>query len=150
MEAIINKKARFNFALEDTFEAGIVLQGWEVKPILGRKINLDASYVVIRDGEIFLLNSQVIIAKTTNASDNAESTRTRKLLMKKSQIMQLIGKVEQKGYTLIATKVYRSRGKIKVEIALAKGKNQTDKRETVKQREWEIEKAQMFKKVSKG
>jgi SsrA-binding protein len=146
MEAIINKKARFNFALEDTYEAGIVLEGWEVKPILGRKINLDASYVIIRDGELYLLNAQVIPAKTTNNSDKPESTRTRKLLLKKTQIMQLIGKVEQKGYTLIATKVYRNRGKIKVEIALAKGKKEHDKRETIKQRDWEMEKAQMFKK----
>ncbi len=150
MEAIINKKARFNFALEDTFEAGIVLEGWEVKPILGRKINLDASYVVIRDGELYLLNAQVIPAQTTNSSDKTEATRTRKLLMKKNQIMQLIGKVEQKGYTLIATKVYRNRGKIKVEIALAKGKKEFDKRETIKQRDWEMEKAQMFKKGAKA
>lgn len=150
MEAIINKKARFNFSLEDTYEAGIVLEGWEVKPILGRKINLDASHVVIRDGELYLLNAQVIPAQTTNNYDKPEATRTRKLLLKKSQIMQLIGKVEQKGYTLIATKVYRNRGKIKVEIALAKGKKEHDKREAIKQRDWEMEKAQLFKKGTKS
>ena len=99
---------------------------------------------------IYLLNAQVIPAQTTNNYDKPEATRTRKLLLKKSQIMQLIGKVEQKGYTLIATKVYRNRGKIKVEIALAKGKKEHDKREAIKQRDWEMEKAQLFKKGTKS
>lgn len=150
MESIINKKARFNFAIEDTYEAGIVLQGWEVKPILARKVNLDASYVIIRDGEIYLFNAQINPEKTTNYSDKAESTRSRKLLLKKSQIMQLIGKVEQKGYTIVVTKVYTNRNKIKVEIALAKGKKEYDKRETIKTRDWEIEQAKLFKKSTKA
>ena len=150
MEAIINKKARFNFAIEDTYEAGIVLEGWEVKPILGRKINLDASHVVIKDGELFLLNAQVIPEKTTNSSDPVEATRTRKLLLKKSQIMQLIGKVQEKGYTLVITKVYRTRNKIKVEVALAKGKKAHDKREAIKERDWAMEQSQMMKKSTRG
>jgi len=150
MEAIINKKARFNFSIEDTFEAGIVLEGWEVRPIFGRKINLDASHVIIKDGELFLLNAQIIPEKTTNHSDKVEPTRTRKLLLKKSQIMQLVGKVQEKGYTIVVTKVYRSRNKVKVEIALAKGKKEHDKRQTIKERDWAMEKSQLFKKSTKG
>ena len=146
MEAIINKKARFNYALEDTIEAGIQLQGWEVKPIIARHVNLDASHVIIRNGEIFLINAQVNPEKTTNASDKVENTRTRKLLLKKNQIMQLIGKVEQRGYTLVPTKIYTVRNKIKVQIALAKGKKEHDKRDTIKERDWVREQAQLFKK----
>lgn len=150
MEAIINKKARFNFAIEDTYEAGIVLEGWEVKPILARKVNLDASHVVIKNGELFLLNAQVVPEKTTNSSDTVEPTRTRKLLLKKSQIMQLIGKVQEKGYTLVITKVYRTRNKIKVEVALAKGKKAHDKREAIKERDWAMEQSQMMKKSTRA
>lgn len=150
METIINKKARFNYMLEDTYEAGIVLEGWEVKPILARKVNLDASYVIIRNGEVFLINAQVNPEKTSCAFVNSESTRTRKLLLKKRQIMQLIGKVEQKGYTLIATKVYTKGRHVKIEIALAKGKNTHDKRETIKERDWEREHANLFKKNLKA
>jgi SsrA-binding protein len=150
MEAIINKKARFNFSIEDTYEAGIVLEGWEVKPILARKINLDASHVVIKDDELFLLNAQVIPEKTTNSSDTVEATRTRKLLLKKSQIMQLIGKVQEKGYTVVITKVYRNRNKIKVEVALAKGKKAHDKREAIKERDWAMEQSQMMKKSTRA
>lgn len=150
MEAIVNKKARFNFSIEDTYEAGIVLEGWEVKPILARKLNLDASHVIVKNGELYLLNAQVIPEKTTNSSDKVDATRTRKLLLKKSQIMQLIGKVQEKGYTLVITKVYRTRNKIKVEVALAKGKKEHDKRNTIKERDWAMEKSQMMKKSMKG
>lgn len=145
MEAIINKKARFNYTLEETIEAGIQLQGWEVKPILNRKVNLDVSHIYIRDGEIFLMNAQINPDSTTSSWNKAENTRTRKLLLKKKEIMQLIGKVEQKGYTLVPTKIYRTNNKIKVEIALAKGKKAHDKRETIKERDWEREQGKLLK-----
>jgi SsrA-binding protein len=146
MEAIVNKKAKFNFILEDTYEAGIVLEGWEIKPILARKVNLDASYVIIKNGEIFLINAQVNPEKTTSTFDKAVSTRTRKLLLNKREIMQLIGKVEQKGYTMVATRIYNKGNKIKLQIALAKGKQDHDKRNTIKERDWEREQAQIMKK----
>lgn len=150
MEAIVNKKARFNFHLEDTMEAGMVLQGWEVKPILTRKVNLDNSHVIIKDGELFLLNAQITPEKTANPMDKPEGSRTRKLLMKKSQIMHLIGKVEQKGYTLVVTKMYRKGKHIKAEVALAKGKKEHDKREDIKERDWNREKAQLLKNNTKN
>ena len=150
MEAIQNKKARFKFAVEDTYEAGIVLQGWEVKPILARKVSLENTYVVVKDGELFLLNMQVNPEKHTATHVPIEGTRTRKLLMKKSQIMHLIGKVEQKGFTIVPTKIYVKNRKVKVEIALAKGKNEYDKRQTVKNRDTDRELASMMKNSTKG
>ncbi len=96
MEAIVNKKARFNFSIEDTYEAGIVLEGWEVRPIIGRKMNLDASHVIIKDGELFLLNAQIIPEKTTNHSDKVEPTRTRKLLLKNHKLCNLWVKCKKK------------------------------------------------------
>jgi SsrA-binding protein len=153
MQAIQNKKAKFKFGIEETFEAGIVLEGWEVKPILARKVNLDNTYVVIKDGELFLLNMLINPEVQTNKNSMITPisvSRTRKLLMKKNQIMKLIGKVEQKGFTLVPTKVYRgNNGKIKVEVALAKGKNEYDKRETVKNRDTDRELERVMKHSTK-
>lgn len=150
MEAIKNKKAHFKFAVEDTFEAGIVLQGWEVKPILARKVSLENTYVVVKDGELFLLNMQVNPEKNTSMHVGVDGTRTRKLLMKKSQIMHLIGKVEQKGFTIVPTKIYVKNRKVKVEIALAKGKNTHDKRQAVKERDTNRELASIMKNSTKA
>lgn len=150
MEAIQNKKARFKFAVEDTYEAGIVLQGWEVKPILARKVSMENTYVVIKDGELFLLNMQVNPEKHTSTHVVVEGSRTRKLLMKKSQIMHLVGKVEQKGFTIVSTKIYVKNRKVKVEIALAKGKNEFDKRQTVKDRDTSRELASIMKHSTKA
>lgn len=150
MEAIQNKKARFKFAVEDTYEAGIVLQGWEVKPILARKVSMENTYVVIKDGELFLLNMQVNPEKHTSTHVVVEGSRTRKLLMKKSQIMHLVGKVEQKGFTIVPTKIYVKNRKVKVEIALAKGKNEFDKRQTVKDRDTSRELASIMKHSTKA
>lgn len=149
MEAIQNKKARFKFAIEDTYEAGIVLQGWEVKPILARKVSMENTYVVIKDGELFLLNMQVNPDKHTSTHIVVEGSRTRKLLMKKSQIMHLVGKVEQKGFTIVPTKIYVKNRKVKVEIALAKGKNEFDKRQTVKDRDTSRELSSIMKHSTK-
>lgn len=150
MEAIKNKKAHFKFAVEDVYEAGIVLQGWEVKPILARKVSLENTYVVVKDGELFLLNMQVNPEKHTSTHVEVEGSRTRKLLMKKAQIMHLIGKVEQKGFTLIPTKIYVKNRKVKVEIGLAKGKNEYDKRQDVKTRDTNRELASIMKHSTKG
>lgn len=144
MEAVVNKKARFNFFIEETFEAGIMLEGWELKPILGRKINLDNSHVVVKDGELFLFNALITPLISTATHVPVESSRPRKLLMKKKEIMRLMGKIQEKGYTLIPLKVYR-KNKIKVEIGLAKGKNNYDKRQTLKEADWKREEGKLMK-----
>lgn len=146
MENLIinNKKAKHNFFLEDKFEAGIVLEGWEVKSLLAKKINIENAYIVIRNNELFLFNA--LITPLTQASTHVEHNplRTRKLLLKRQEIDKLIGKIDIKGYTLIPIQLYK-KGKIKVELALAKGKKDYDKREVLKQNDWKKEKAVLFK-----
>jgi len=138
-----NKKAAFNYLFEERHEAGIVLEGWEVKAIREGKARITEGYVVIRDGEMFLIGCHVDPLKTASTHVHPESARTKKLLMKKDEIRRLIGKVEQKGYTLVPVQLYWKAGKVKAEIALAKGKAEHDKRDTIKDREGkrEVERA---------
>lgn len=138
-----NKKAAFNYFFEERFEAGVVLQGWEVKAARAGKVQLTDGYVVIRDGELFLIGCQINPLKTASTHVNPDAVRTKKLLMKKDQIRRLIGKVEQKGHTLVPLQLYWKNGRVKAEIALAKGKAEHDKRETIKEREGkrEVERA---------
>ncbi|MCD6664260.1 MAG: SsrA-binding protein SmpB [Comamonas sp.] len=138
-----NKKAAFNYFFEERHEAGIVLQGWEVKALREGKAQLTEGYVVIRDGELFLIGCQIQPLKTASTHVNPEAARTKKLLMHKDEIRRLIGKVEQKGYTLVPLKLYWKEGRAKCEIALAKGKAEHDKRSTIKEREGkrEVERA---------
>ena len=138
-----NKKAAFNYFFEERFEAGIVLQGWEVKALREGKAQLTDGYVVIRDGELFLIGCQINPLKTASTHVTPEAARTKKLLMHKEQIERLIGKVEQKGHTLVPIQLYWKNGRAKVEIALAKGKATHDKRDTIKEREGkrEVERA---------
>ena len=138
-----NKKAAFNYFFEERYEAGIVLQGWEVKAAREGKARITEGYVVIRDGELFLIGCHIDPLKTASTHVNPESARTKKLLMKKDEIRRLIGKVEQKGYTLVPIQLYWKEGKVKAEIALAKGKAEHDKRDTIKDREGkrEVERA---------
>ncbi len=142
---INNKKAHFEYFISETYEAGIVLQGWEIKPLLKNKVNLEVSYVIVKNGELFLLNAQITPNTTTDSLNKPDISRTRKLLLHKKEIMRLIGQVEQKGYTLIATKMYTKNGKFKVEIGLAKGKKNYDKRQTIKDRDWNIEQERLIK-----
>jgi SsrA-binding protein len=138
-----NKKAAFNYFFEERFEAGLVLQGWEVKALREGKAQLTDGYVVIRDGELFLIGCQINPLKTASTHVTPEAARTKKLLMHKDQIRRLIGKVEQKGYTLVPIQLYWKEGRAKCEIALAKGKAEHDKRDTIKEREGkrEVERA---------
>ncbi|MBX3611364.1 MAG: SsrA-binding protein SmpB [Hydrogenophaga sp.] len=138
-----NKKALFNYAIEERFEAGMVLQGWEVKALREGKAQLTDGYVVIREGEIFLIGCQINPLRTTSTHVTAESARTKKLLLHKDQIRRLIGKVEQKGFTLVPLNLHWKGGHVKCEIALAKGKGEHDKRDTIKDREGkrEVERA---------
>jgi len=138
-----NKKAAYNYFFEERFEAGLVLQGWEVKALHAGKAQLTDGYVVIREGELFLIGCQINPLLTASTHVRPEAARTKKLLMHKEQIRRLIGKVEQKGHTLVPIQLYWKNGKAKVEIALAKGKATHDKRDTIKDREGkrEVERA---------
>jgi len=138
-----NKKAAFNYFFEERFEAGMVLEGWEVKALRAGKVQLTDGYVVIRNGELFLIGCQVNPLHTASSHVNPDNVRTKKLLLHKEEIRRLIGKVEQKGYTLVPINIHWKAGHIKCDIALAKGKAEHDKRDTIKDREGkrEVERA---------
>jgi len=138
-----NKKAAFNYFFEERFEAGMVLEGWEVKAVREGKVQLTDGYVVIRDGELYIIGVLINPLKSASTHVNPEAARTRKLLLHKDEIRRLIGKVEQKGYTLVPLNLHWKNGRIKCEIALAKGKAEHDKRDTIKDREGkrEVERA---------
>jgi SsrA-binding protein len=142
-----NKKAQFNYFFEERFEAGMVLQGWEIKAVREGKVQLTDGYVVIRDGELFLIGCLINPLKTASTHVNPEAARTKKLLMHKDEIRRLIGKVEQKGYTLVPVNLHWKNGRVKCDIALAKGKAEHDKRDTIKDREGkrEVERAMKHK-----
>ena len=144
-----NKRARFDYHIEEQFEAGLVLEGWEVKAVREGQVQLTDGYVLIRGGELFLIGCRINPLRTASTHVNPQAERTRKLLMHKDQIRRLIGKVEQKGFTLVPLNLHYKGGRIKVEVALAKGKAQHDKRETKKKRDWEREKGRLMRhKVS--
>jgi SsrA-binding protein len=138
-----NKKAAFNYFFEERLEAGIVLEGWEVKSLREGKVQLTDGYVVVRGGELFIIGLQIHPLHTASSHISPDKVRTKKLLLHKEQIKRLIGKVEQKGYTLVPINLHWKAGKIKCEIALAKGKAEHDKRDTIKDREGkrEVERA---------
>jgi SsrA-binding protein len=138
-----NKKAAYNSFFEEKFEAGVVLQGWEVKSLREGKVQLTDGYVVIRDGEMYLIGLQINPLNTASSHVSPDAVRSKKLLLHKEEIRRLIGKVEQKGYTLVALNLHWKNGKVKAEIALAKGKAEHDKRDTIKDREGkrEVERA---------
>ena len=138
-----NKKAIFNYAIEERFEAGMVLEGWEVKALREGKVQLTDGYVVVRNGELFLIGCQINPLNTASTHVSPDAVRTKKLLLQKDQIRRLIGKVEQKGFTLVPLNLHWKNGKVKCEIALGKGKAEHDKRDTIKYREGkrEVERA---------
>ena len=143
----LNRKAGFNFFFDELIEAGMVLKGSEIKSIREGKINIAESYAIEKDGEIFLINSHIPMYKQASYS-NHNPTDERKLLFSKREINKLIGKVNRDGFTLIPTKMYFKKGKVKVEIAVAKGKRQYDKRQTKKTKDWNRDKARYFRKSS--
>jgi SsrA-binding protein len=130
-----NKKALFNYHIEERFEAGMVLEGWEVKSLRMGKVQLTDGYVVIRGGELFLIGCQINPLHTASTHVNPDNVRTKKLLLHKDEIRRLIGKVEQKGFTLVPLNLHWKNGKVKCDMALAKGKAEHDKRDTIKDRE---------------
>lgn len=141
---IINRKARFDYEIEDEYEAGIVLKGTEIKSIRNGKANIKDSYAIIRNNELYLLNSNISLYEEGNRF-NHEETRTRKLLMHKREILKLKDKIEKEGYTLIPLKMYFKGSKLKVLIGLAKGKKNYDKREAIKKRDTEREMQKIIK-----
>ena len=140
-----NRRARFDYQIEERFEAGVVLTGWEIKAIRAGQVQLSDGYVVIRDGELHLIGCRINALASASTHVKAEPDRTKKLLMHKAEIRRLIGKVEQKGFTLVPMKLYFKGGLVKAEIALAKGKAQHDKRNTEKQRDWERERGRLMR-----
>ena len=138
-----NKKAAYNYFFEERFEAGMVLEGWEVKALREGKVQLTDGYVVVRGGELYVLGCQINPLKSASTHVTPDSVRTKKLLLHKEEIKRLIVKVEQKGYTLVPLNLHWKAGKVKCDIALAKGKAEHDKRDTIKDREGkrEVERA---------
>jgi len=141
---IINRKARYDYEIEETYEAGIVLTGTEIKSIRNGKVNIKDSYAIIRNNEIYLLNTHISLYDEGNRF-NHEEERTRKLLLHKKEILKLKNKLELEGYTLIPLKIYFVKSKAKVLIGVAKGKKNFDKRETIKKRDIEREMQKNFK-----
>ena len=143
----INRKASFNFFFEKLYEAGIVLKGSEIKSIRSGKVNIAESYAIEKDGEIILVNSHIPSYKEASYS-NHNPREDRKLLLNKTEINKLIGKINKEGFTLIPTKLYFKKGRAKIEIAVAKGKKQYDKRQTKKNKDWNRDKARYVRKTS--
>tara|TARA_B110000014_G_scaffold207081_1_gene157933 strand:+ start:72 stop:542 length:471 start_codon:yes stop_codon:yes gene_type:complete len=142
-----NRKARFNYFLNEFYEAGLALHGSEVKSLRAGKANISESYALDNRGEIFLINSHIQSYKESSYNDH-NPKRNRKLLLNKREINKLIGKINREGLTLIPTKLYFKKGKAKIEIAVAKGKKQHDKRHVKKTRDWNREKSRFFRKTS--
>jgi len=144
-----NRRARFEYHIEEQHEAGIVLSGWEIKAIRAGQVQLTDGYVVIRDGELQLIGCRINALRSASTHVLPEPDRTKKLLMHKEEIRRLIGKVEQRGFTLVPLNLHWKGGYVKVDVALAKGKAQHDKRDTEKKRDWEREKGRLMRhKVS--
>ncbi len=144
-----NRKAHFNYHIEERFEAGVVLHGWEVKAIREGQVQMTDGYVVVKDGELFLIGLHINALRSASTHVKPDADRTKKLLMHKEQIKRLIGKTEQKGYTLVPLNLHYKNGYVKADIALAKGKAEHDKRNTIKDRDWEREKGRLMRhKVS--
>lgn len=140
-----NKKARHDFFIEDRFEAGIVLEGWEVKGLREGKVNLTESYVFIKNGEAWISGMQISPLLSASTHVRPEPTRVRKLLLNRSELNKLIGQVERKGYTIVALAMYWKHGYVKLEIGLAKGKADHDKRASAKDQDWKREKQRVLK-----
>ena len=144
-----NKKAFFDYFVEEKYEAGLVLEGWEVKAIRSGRAQINEGYVILRNGAFWLLNAHISALPTASTHITPEPIRTRKLLLKDEEIARLVGKVEQRGYTVIPLDMHYKNGRIKLEIGLAKGKQKADKRDTEKKREWTREKQRLLKTTAR-
>lgn len=142
----LNKRARHEYHLEERLEAGLALQGWELKSIRAGRINITEAYAVIRGGELFLFGAQITPLLSASSHAVADPMRTRKLLLHRREIDQLIGKVEREGYTLVPTALYWKGNKVKAELALARGKQKHDKRDAERERDWQREKQRLMRR----
>ena len=145
MSIVENRRARFEYHLEEEYEAGMVLEGWEVKAIRAGRAQLKEAYVVVTGGEVFLVGAHVSALPTASTHVRPDPVRTRKLLLHAEEIRRLIGKVERAGYALVPLNLHYSKGRIKLEIGLARGKKQYDKRAAAKEREWNREKQRLLR-----
>ena len=145
MSIVENRKASHDYFIEERFEAGIALEGWEVKAIRAGHVQIKEAYVVLKNGELFLIGAHISPLGSASTHITPDPVRTRKLLLHAGEIQTLIGKVERAGYTLVPLDLHYTRGRIKLAVGLARGKKQHDKRETEKQREWEREKARLMR-----
>ncbi|WJF89194.1 SsrA-binding protein SmpB [Paraburkholderia bonniea] len=148
MSIINNRKAFFDYFIEDRYEAGLVLEGWEVKALRAGRGQIKEGYVVIRDGELFLIGAHISPLAEASTHIHPDPVRTRKLLLHAAEINKLIGKVERSGYTIVPLNFHYKGGRVKCEIGLAKGKKMHDKRETEKNRDWDREKARLMRKLA--
>jgi SsrA-binding protein len=144
-----NKKAHHDYSIEERYEAGIALEGWEVKSIRANQVQLNEAFVVVRSGELYLLNAHVSPLSTTSTHVKAEPTRTRKLLLHAAEIRKLIGKVERAGYSLVPLNMHYSKGRVKLEVGLAKGKRQFEKRADEADKDWKREQSRLLKQRSR-
>ncbi|MBO5658189.1 MAG: SsrA-binding protein SmpB [Duodenibacillus sp.] len=151
-EAVIkNKRATFDYVIEERFEAGLVLRGWEVKSIRAGRATITLAHVYVRDGELFLCNASLTPADQICTHDKPELTRTRKLLMHKKEIMRLMGKVDRSGYSLIPLDLHFVRGRVKLSLALARGKREFEKRADQSKKEWKRDQERLMKNdMTKG
>ena len=145
MSIVENRKAFHDYTIEERFEAGIVLEGWEVKAIRAGRAQLKEGYVIVRDAELYLIGAHITALPEASTHVNPDPTRTRKMLLRADEIRKLIGKVERAGYTLVPLDLHYTRGRVKLAIGLAKGKRQYDKRASEKEREWAREQQRLLK-----
>ena len=149
MTIVQNKKAHHDYSIEERYEAGIALEGWEVKSIRANQVQLNEAYVIVRGGELYLLNSHISPLSTTSTHIKAEPARTRKLLLHAAEIQKLIGKVERAGYSLVPLNMHYSKGRIKLEVGLAKGKRQFEKRAAEADKDWKRQQNRLLKQRSR-
>jgi SsrA-binding protein len=147
MSIVDNKKAFFDYFIEDRYEAGLVLQGWEVKAIRAGRANIKEGYVVLQNGAFYLIGANISALNSASTHVNPDAVRTRKLLLNREEIDKLIGKVEQRGYTIVPLNLHYSKGNVKLDIGLARGKKQYDKRATEKEKDSKREQQMAMKKV---
>ncbi len=146
---MLNKKARHDYFIEQTLEAGLSLEGWEVKSLRESKVQIKESYVIIKNGEMFLFGAHISALQSASTHVNPDPARTRKLLLNRLEINRLREKIEQKGATVVPLKMYWKRGRVKLEIGVAKGKKNHDKRQDIKARDWQRDKQRAFKEINK-
>jgi SsrA-binding protein len=145
MSIVQNKKAFHDYFIEERFEAGLVLTGWEVKAIRAGRVQLKEAYVVVKGEEVFLIGCHISALESASTHVQPDPTRTRKLLLHGEEIRKLIGKVERAGYTLVPLDLHYSKGRVKLEVGLARGKKQHDKREAIKERDWQREQRRLLR-----